>query len=464
MKIEINKDDLEFLYNELKKNIKEISIIMGVSTGTIRTYFKRYGIPARTSKESKILRYGASVINSKIELPLEDIIYLYEEQKLSLSMIAVMMNVSLPVVRCRLKESGVVIRGISESKKNMFKTGRTHINRIEIPSKKYLLELVNAGKFVVEIADMYNVAYSTAYKWFVYYDIPIPRSNTSSGEREVGNFLREIYKGKIIDNDRKMISPHELDIYLPNEKIAIEYDGVYTHSDRCRDKKYHLMKTELCEDKDIQLLHIFENEWGNAEKRRIWKSIISNKLGIYNKKIGARQTEIRRVSSKDSCCFFNENHLQGNCMSSIRYGLFHNGEPVSMMAFGKSRFNKNVKWELIRFCSKLHYQVYGGASKILSHFKKDYKGDIISYANRRWSTGNLYHMLGFRLTNISPPNYFYWNNPKKLQSRNKFQKHKLSLLLDNFDSNLTEYQNMTNNGYYRIWDCGNRVYRLQSKT
>ena len=40
----------------------------------------------------------------------------------------------------------------------------------------------------------------------------------------------------------------------------------------------------------------------------------------------------------------------------------------------------------------------------------------------------------------------------------KYQKHKLQNILENFDKDLTEWHNMKNHGYDRIWDCGNDVW------
>ena len=127
------------------------------------------------------------------------------------------------------------------------------------------------------------------------------------------------------------------------------------------------------------------------------------------------------------------------------------------MIFGKPRFNKKYDYELIRFCSKMNINVVGAASKLFKHFKINYNGSIISYANRRFSNGNLYETLGFTKIDETKPNYFYIKG-KTLLSRNKCQKHKLKNLLDNFDENLSEHENMLNNGYLKVYDCGNLVF------
>ena len=222
-------------------------------------------------------------------------------------------------------------------------------------------------------------------------------------------------------------------------------------------RKRHLLKTELCESKGYQLFHIFENEWINDKQK--WISIINNKIGN-SKRIYARKCKVHIIDNNTYKTFCDENHLQGYGIAPIRLGLYYNDELISVMSFGKSRFNKNVQYELIRFCSKLNTTVVGGASKLLKYFERNYNPEsIISYANRRWSQGNLYKKLGFDLVNKTPPNYFYFKpNENILYSRNAFQKHKLKSKLELFDEHLSETENMFNNGYRKIFDCGNFVF------
>ena len=288
-------------------------------------------------------------------------------------------------------------------------------------------------------------------------------------EKEIYDFVNNI-TGDFKANDRTLIYPLELDSL--NNKIAIEYNGLMFHSYgksdysmfnnyKLENKNVHLNKTILCEDKNIQLFHIFENEWLN--KKDIWKSVLENSLGD-SKRIYARKCSIKEIkNTKLVNEFLDNNHLQGKCNSNIKIGLYYNNELVSIMTFSKSRYNKNIEYELIRFCNKKGLSVIGGASKLLKYFERNYNPkSIISYANRRWSNGNLYKKLGFEFKESTKPNYFYFNpNENVLYSRVKFQKHKLKNLLDNFDDNLTETENMYNNNYRKIYDCGNLTFIKQ---
>lgn len=263
----------------------------------------------------------------------------------------------------------------------------------------------------------------------------------------------------VVSSDREVIRPKELDMFLPTNKVAIEYDGLYWHSSgsQCNDRRIkakHLDKTTLCEKQGIQLFHVFEGE--SIDK---WMSVIRNAIG-QSSKIYARKCDLVEVSYTDSVNFLNENHLQGACRSSIRIGLKYNGTLVALMTFGKSRYN-NVDWELLRFCSILDHTIVGGASKLLNFFMKNYKGSIVSYANRRWSLGTLYDVLGFKRLRVSPPCYWYTKG-SEIYHRSMFMKHKLAQKLDNFDPSLSESVNMYNHGYRRIWDSGHIVYILEN--
>lgn len=282
---------------------------------------------------------------------------------------------------------------------------------------------------------------------------------TSNDEIELYEFVKQL-DDKLEHNNRTVISPYELDIFSKKFKIAIEYDGLYWHSEGngSSTKFYHLMKTEECEKQGIQLIHVFEDEW--HQKKEIVKSRLKNLFGIYDKVIFARKCEVKVVDNVLSKQFQTLNHIQGAVNSKANLGLFYENELVSLMTFGKCRFDKKHEWELLRFCNKLGYHIPGAASKLLKHFERNYKPkNLVSYADRRWSQGKVYNVLGFSLKGKSSPNYWYiTNNSQSRLSRLQFQKHKLKSKLTNFDPNKTEVENMQANGYHRIFDCGNLVF------
>jgi hypothetical protein len=277
----------------------------------------------------------------------------------------------------------------------------------------------------------------------------------SEAERELAEFVMSLEVGEVICGDGKLLSPKELDIVVPSKKIAIEYNGLYWHSDEVVSNSYHKFKTDEVEKLGYQLIQVFEDEW--IYKKEIVKSVISAKFGKFNRTMGARKCEVRELSYKDVEEFLNKNHLQGAVRCKVNLGLFYKDELLSIMTFSKPRFNKKFDWELVRFCSKCNVSVIGGAEKLLKFFDENYGGSIMSYADRRYSNGALYDRLGFTFDGFTNPNYFYVMKKQRL-NRMKFQKHKLANLLDNFDSSKSETENMREHGYNRVYDCGNRIY------
>ena len=177
--------------------------------------------------------------------------------------------------------------------------------------------------------------------------------------------------------------------------------------------------------------------------------------------IFGRKCFVKEVSSKNSREFLELNHIQGNVNSSIKLGLYYDDELVSLMTFGGLRKSmgsnhKEGVYELLRFCNKLNSSVIGGADKLLKHFIKTHNPkEIISYADRRWSQGDLYEKLGFSKSNISKPNYFYINNTKR---ENRFTYRKDVLVKQGYSNDKTEHEIMLERGIYRVYDCGNLKY------
>ena len=267
----------------------------------------------------------------------------------------------------------------------------------------------------------------------------------------------ERYNLDIIKHDRKIIKPLELDVVIPNKNIAIEINGLYWHSENSNGvpKNYHLNKTKLCEKVGIKLIHIFEDEL--LEQEKIVKNRLKHILGLVKYSIFARKCVVKVIDNKIKNKFLNKYHLQGEDKSKISLGCFYKDRLIAVMTFTKSRFNKKFEYELVRYAT-IPFNCIGVSGKLLKYFERNYNPkSIISYADRRWGTGNLYHKLGFSLDHISTPNYWYIKQQQRF-NRYMFQKHKLKNNLSIFDQSISEWENMKNNGYDRIWDCGNYVF------
>jgi hypothetical protein len=280
-------------------------------------------------------------------------------------------------------------------------------------------------------------------------------NNISKAEKEVYDFIKTFYNGEILENDRSF--GVEFDMYIPELKIAIEYNGLYWHSARFKDKRFHLNKTEIAEKNNIQLIHIFENEWIN--KKEIVKSILKAKLGFSGKRIFARKCLIKEVPSKISNKFLEDNHIQGKDNSPFRYGLYYNDELVQIFTLKRSHRSKDKYLELKRSASKIGHNIIGGFGKLLKHAKRIHNEDIVTFADRRFSSkDNVYKKFGkfVQKTNFN----HFWINGLELKSREAYQKHKLKDILEHFDDSKTAIENCHDNDIWEIYDCGNFKYIL----
>ena len=276
----------------------------------------------------------------------------------------------------------------------------------------------------------------------------------SRGEEEITNFIKSLGI-KTISNYRGAIYPHELDIYIPDHNVAIEFNGLYWHSELAgKDKHYHNKKRELCDNKGIRLIQVFEDEWNI--KPDIVKSILANALNYIERRLFARKCIIKEIDVNTARSFVDTYHISGYHSCSIKYGLYHDDELVSVMTFSKNNHSRKGKgWEIDRYCSKFGMQVIGGASKLFKHFIRNIEpSSVVSYADLRYGNGGVYEKLGFVFDKDTSPNYWYF--------RNNFRRHHRFTLrkgvVDSDDVNKTEWENRIEQGWNRIWDCGSRKY------
>lgn len=287
------------------------------------------------------------------------------------------------------------------------------------------------------------------------YGCPRCNSSRSLAETELLEYVESI-SGVTSANKTIIDGNKELDIFVGQSNLAIEFNGLYWHSEKFRGMNYHLQKTIACSNMGIQLIHIFEDEW--AFKKEIVKSVISSKLGSVDRRVYARNTKVVELTPAESSDFCDKNHLQGSCRAKIKLGLKLDGELVSIMTFSPPRIALGSKgmegeFEMIRFCNKLNTTVVGGASKLYKYFLRTYKPrKVITFADMRYSDGGLYETLGFELVHRTKPNYFWTKNLRRYHRYN-FAKHKL--VKQGFDKDKTERQIMESRGYFRIFDCGN---------
>ena len=345
------------------------------------------------------------------------------------------------------KYSELTSKRITDSRNDYYISLGYELINYDFDKKEYLLKNISCGHEFKINHDLFRsrIKYNNSSCLVCY-----PKDGlTSVKELELGNFIKEI-SNNIILNSRDLIDGKEIDIYLPEHKIGIEFNGLYWHSDEFKDKYYHYNKTKSCLEKGISLIHIWEDDWVN--KKDIVKSIIKNRIGLVDNRIYARKCKIEIVSNSVSNKFLDENHIQGGTNASLCISLKYENEIVSIMTFGKRRMNAKLNLELIRFCNKKNTSVIGSASKLFKHFIENNEYDkIISYSDASIFNGDLYKKLGFKNDGETSLNY-YWSDLKRRYHRFNFNKKRLVKI--GYDPKKTEDEIMKSIGYSKIWSCG----------
>jgi hypothetical protein len=287
--------------------------------------------------------------------------------------------------------------------------------------------------------------------------------NASISQIELYNFIINNYSGEVLLDCKNIINPYEIDIYLPELKIGFEFNGVWWHSEKFKSENYHLMKYELSNLNNVSLITIWEDDW--VTRRDICESFVLNKIGKTANKIYARNCYIKEISYNESKDFLDTSHLQGDCKSSIRIGLFNKEELVSLMTFSKLRLplqkleknrNKDKHYELTRFCNKVNTSVVGGASKLMRYFINKYNPiQVETYSDNLISNGVLYETLGFQYSHTSKPGYWYVIDGIR---EHRFNWRKQKLIKMGYDVNKTEEEIMSELGHYRIYNAGNKKW------
>ena len=485
------KKDVELLFNYYNLTLKELGIYFNISNGSIGNILLKYGIKKDNSKriskikKTKLERYGNENYNNREKMKKTNIklfgvdsfsktneykekTILTNKEKYGCDWVLQNKNIKEKSKKTKLERYGNenYVNVDKRIETNKGKYGLKYANQTSNDCFKYKIfenekifkEYIIQNNIVngTQLAKKLNVSPSETCKFIKKYNLnDLMNYTISTPEKEIQNYINQYYK---TENNVKLLDGKEIDIYIPEKKIGIEFNGNYWHSEKIISMNYHQNKSLLAEEKGIFLYHIFEYEWNNKKEQVI--NQLNNLLGINQEKIYARKCIIKEVSNEEKVNFLNKNHLQGNDISSINLGLYCGDELVSLMTFVKPRFNKNYQWELSRFCSKAGCNVIGGASKLFKFFINNYNPEsIISYSNIAHTRGNLYNMLGFELKTISSPNYIWFKN-SIIKSRYQCQKHKL--LEQGYTGN-SESDIMHNLGYYRIFDCGNKVWCLNNK-
>ena len=442
----------EKIREKIKKTLKEKYGVENISQSQcaknkkIETSIKNYGCeyPSQSDifkdniKKTNLKKYGVewNLLNGDIKEKIKNTnikIYGYDNPSKS------------DIIKNKIKKSNILT-----SHKKIFNENR---DIIDIIDDKYIIKCDCKGDHNFEINRV--LFYKRRENNTIICTLCNPINKHQSGlEMQLFNYIKDHYSGKIITSDRKIIKPYELDIYLPDLGLAFEFNGLYWHNELNKSNNYHYTKTKKCIDSNINLIHIYEDDW--VYRQDIVKSMILNKINKINNKIFARKCDIRIIDDINIVKnFLNTNHIQGYTTSTIKLGLFHNHELVSLMCFKKTKND----YELVRFCSLLNTSVVGGASKLLKYFIKNYDfNKIKTFSDRGYSNGGVYEKIGFNFSGNLKPSYYYVVDGIRIHKSNYKKKNLIKMGFNGDDS---EHHIMIKRGIYRIYNSGYIRYEIE---
>lgn len=353
-------------------------------------------------------------------------------------------------LRLALSEQGKIRTDVRSAKDRL----RLRQRAPELFDSEFLKEAQHKKWTATKVAGELGVHPTTVCAHARLLEVPFPKT-TIQAETDLQELIQPHFE--VVMNTRSVISPLELDLWVPEKRVAVEHNGNYWHCEHSgKDKGYHLRKQLEAERANIRLIQLFEHEW--KERRAQAESVVLAALGVFQDVIAARDTSCETIPNSVAKEFLDSHHLHGYARSSFSCGLFRGQELVCVATFARSRFSDKHDTELVRFAVKRHTRLIGGLGKCIAYYKKTVGfQSMVSYAHRRLFSGQSYVACGFQLSSKTRPGYF-WINTKNgaVLSRYQTQKHKLPLA----DKIMTEVEFMHSQGFSRVWDCGQLVFTL----
>lgn len=358
-------------------------------------------------------------------------------------------------ISCGCESSDIIINKLI-SRGYLNSRSEEQLNAIK--SKDNLVNFINKLGYkptIKQLALELGLSESWAIKYVHRYNIEkdvLIHISKSTYEIEIANFIKNECTCDIVIGDRTILKGKELDIYIPEKKLAIEFNGTYWHSELYKDKYYHQDKTLECRKQGIRLIHIFEFEYITKEKQEKLKQFLSNILNEDKKIIDADSIEIYQCSHSDAVRFLNKNHLYGYKLSLINIACKYNNEIVAIITFNNIKINDENHYELIQLCYKNGYSIIDGADIMLSYFVNTFNPkSIITYINTGKFTEDIYLKMGFKnmqIDKVMEPNYFLVN--QKTDEVIHVNYNEENDLID-----LNRYNEAEYSEYLKLYDSGN---------
>jgi hypothetical protein len=380
----------------------------------------------------------------------------------------------LPETRKKRIQTNLERWGHDHPTKNLLVRRKLEIKRYpaevldKLESKEFWLDQYFEKKLpLYQIAENLGVNDTNIASYFYRFGFEVRESSFVSNEEvDFRAFLLSAIDGEEVHINCKFseisedstLPRQELDLYLPNRKLAFEYNGIWYHDEyHGRDKNYHLRKTLECERLGVRLIHVWSDDW--ILKRDCMISKILALLGQSSKRVYARNCEVLSVDKTSKAEFYRQHHIKGNGGGSIDLGLFHQDQLVACMTL---KDMKDGIYDLNRYATSC--SVVGGFSKLLSHFKKNTNwSKIYTYADRSWSRGDVYLKSGFSLVGETEPEFYGVEGVKRI-NRLHYTKELLSKILPSYRDDLSQLGNLRASNIPILWGCGQLKFEISKST
>jgi hypothetical protein len=292
----------------------------------------------------------------------------------------------------------------------------------------------------------------------------------SRAEDEIARFVRIF--APVVQRDRSVVAPKELDVYVPSRRLAIEYCGMFWHSHGSVDeeragRRRHAEKHRACESAGIRLLTVWETDW--TLRRRQMLRLIRNALGASRGRLMARKCDLAPVPLHEAARFFDAWHPQGGAGYGRHWGLYWKGKLVACMRFTLGANDRGTtggprEWTLARYATRV--TVAGGAGRLFRAFLDEVRPSLVkSFSDNRLFAGGMYLRLGFRLEAEIDPDYAVWSPKTGLRPKSHYQRRAIPARLREHGSEdvfapaydpRSEAEMTYCMGARRIYDCGKR--------
>lgn len=286
---------------------------------------------------------------------------------------------------------------------------------------------------------------------------PYCSHSVSSPEDSIFDFLSSIVYCDIERNSRHVIPPYEVDFYIPEKSIAIEFNGLYWHSEkRVPSKEYHFNKWKMCADKGIQLITIWEDDW--RDKRSTVEFMLSTELDSPTlDKVHVDETFISTIKASCARTFLDKYYIQSFMQGSVYYALMHKDDIVAVSVWCESQ----DEFILSGYAESVH--IVGGLEKLLDagiHYAQQLGYNrIVTFTDNCTSSSSLYKSLGFIEEDILPPDYSYLMNKRRVHKDDHMVCERSGTLTVTHGDSIKKEQLEKIEVLDKIYDCGRtRMY------